>query len=249
MPDRFSLLSVSAMLQPRLWMSILYWLSYSLRQNIKGVFHLTKIFEVVFLLLKYLSLKLLDSLLQEVCISGDSGEAFALTGLPITIRNWTLKWRISTPALIKYNAQKIPFKTYLRSSSIYQNISGRLPFTKVFEVVFNLHLTKIFEVVFLLLKYLSLKLLDSLLQEVCISGDSGEAFALTGLPITIRNWTLKWRISTPALIKYNAQKIPFKTYLRSSSIYQNISGRLPFTKVFEVVFNLQKYLRLSCICE
>ena len=41
--------------------------------------------------------------------------------------------------------------------------------------------------------------------------------------------------------------LSFTNYFRSSYIYKNICGRLPFTKIFVIVFHLQKYLRSSSI--
>jgi hypothetical protein len=61
------------------------------------------------------------------------------------------------------------------ASSLYKNIWGRLPFKNIYEVVFHLQKYLWYTKVFLcfkkqcLSKGPSLKLLDSLLQEVCIS--------------------------------------------------------------------------------
>ena len=52
-----------------------------------------------------------------------------------------------------------------------------------------------------------------------------------------------WLNSSPNLCKTTLGNIN----LRSSSIYQNSSGCLPFTEIFEVVFPFQNYFRLSSI--
>ena len=66
-------------------------------------------------------------------------------------------------------------------------------------------------------------------------------------------WILTHKVNIPGIIESFSIRVIWgclpwtKIYLKFIFHSQNIKGRLPFTKVFEVIFHLQKYLRSSSI--